>query len=221
MRGGVNWHVTDDQTLRAAASWGRWASDVNPSLSLSSNLVTRERVTSADVGWLANVPSWNATFSARLFYMRLAATVWNGGSASRPIERPAFANLYGAEGRATTDLARGITGYLSLSTAFEGSNSGKNPGGVDWIWQAATGVTADLGNAWRVSGAYFAASGDTTGSQTTGLFALTLTRDFIWLGSRARVSLSGRHATATRGKNGDNSTDVSGGAVYAALQLAY
>jgi iron complex outermembrane receptor protein len=221
IRTGVNWHVTDDQTLRVAASWGRWASDVNPSLGLSGNLVTGERSTSADAGWLADVPAWNAKFSARLFYLHLAASVWNGGTEAMPVERRAFASLYGAEGRGTADLARDLTGYLALSTAFEGSNSGVNPDGVDWIWQTAAGVTADLGHAWRVSGAYFADSGDTAGTQTTGLLALTLIKDFGWLGSRARVTLSGRHLATTRGKGGADSSDVAGSAAYASLQLAY
>jgi hypothetical protein len=114
-----------------------------------------------------------------------------------------------------------LTGYLALSTAFEGSNSGVNPDGVDWIWQTAAGVTADLGHAWRVSGAYFADSGDTAGTQTTGLLALTLIKDFGWLGSRARVTLSGRHLATTRGKGGADSSDVAGSAAYASLQLAY
>jgi iron complex outermembrane receptor protein len=193
LRAGVNWHLSDEQTLRSALTYGRWASDANATLGVTGLLVNEERMTSADLGYLLDLPARNASVTARLFWQRLDGQVVNialGGG-----EHGANGDIYGIESRATAGFAACCSGYLSLSFASEGENSGIHASGSNWVAQGAVGVSASWGNGWRTSADWYSNSNDAAGGLSASLLGLALIKDFTWLGSRFRVTLTGRHAS--------------------------
>jgi len=221
-RAGINWHLDDQQTVRMSWSSGSWASDVDEVLQQPGQLVTSERIQSADVGWLMELPARNATLSTRAFWYHLRGHTTNVVSAKNPADQNAWGEVYGLEARGTTDLSSWCSGFMNLSSAIEGGNSGMSPSGNNWFMQGSMGLDARLGHGWRASGAYYASSLHTTGQQQSGLVGVAVVKDFDWLGSRARATLMGRHITNGHGKPADTSSDEAGtSTAYISLQLAY
>jgi iron complex outermembrane receptor protein len=193
VRAGVNWHLTDDQTLRSALTYGRWASDANATLGVTGLLVAEERMTSADLGYLLDLPAHNASLTARLYWQRLEGQVANVSAGGG--ERGANGDIYGLESRATAGFAACCSGYLSVSYAEEGDNSGIHVPGANWVAQGAVGMSASWGNGWRTSIDWYSNSNDTAGGLSANLLGLAVIKDFTWLGSRIRLTLTGRHTS--------------------------
>jgi outer membrane cobalamin receptor len=220
-RAGANWHLDDQQTLRVSWSSGSWASDVDTVLQQPGQLVTSERIESADVGWLLEAPARNATVSARAFWYHLFGSTINALK-KKATDQNAWGEVSGIEGRATADITSWCSGFMNVSSAIEGANSGQSPGGNNWFVQGSVGLEGRLSHGWRTSAAYYASSLHTSGLQPSGLVALAITKDFDWLGARARASLTGRHISNGHAKVTDPTVDETGkSSAYVSLQLAY
>jgi iron complex outermembrane receptor protein len=210
VRAGVNWHLSDEQTLRSALTYGRWASDTNTALEVPGLVVTGERMTSADIGYLLSLPARNASLTARLFWQRLEGDVVNTSADDSP-ERNANGNIYGFESRATAGITACCAGYLSLSYSSEGDNSGVHVPGNNWVAQGAIGVSGAWGAGWRTSAAWYGSSNDSATGMGPNVLGLALIKDFTWLASRFRVTLTYRH----------NSGNVETNTGFASLTVAY
>jgi hypothetical protein len=221
-RAGANWHLDDQQTVRMSWSSGSWASDVDAVLLQPGQLVTSERIESADLGWLLEAPARNATVSTRAFWYHLFGHTTNAVSTKNRADQNAWGEVYGIEGRGTADLTRWCSGFLNLSSAIEGGNSGQSPAGNNWFMQGSMGLDARLGHGWRTSTAYYASSLHTTAPQPSGLVDIAIIKDFEWLGARARATVTGRHVTNGHSKASDTNDDEAGKTTaYVSLQLAY
>jgi len=209
VRGGVNWHLSGEQTLRAAVTSGRWASDRLLVLAVPGLKIDSERMTTTDVGYLLDLPAYNASVSARVFWQRLDGRLSNPANHRDP--QNAYGDIRGLEGRATADLAAWCSGYLNLAYAEEGRNSGTKEARNNWIAQAAVGLSATWGAGWKTSAAWSGATNDEAAGIASSRLDLTLAKDVTWFDSRTRLSLSGRH---TRGAATSDSA-------FASLQVSY
>jgi len=209
VRGGVNWHLSGEQTLRAAVTSGRWASDRLLVLAVPGLKIDSERMTTTDVGYLLDLPAYNASVSARVFWQRLDGRLSNPANNRDP--KDAYGDIRGLEGRATADLGPWCSGYLNLAYAEEGRSSGTQEARHNWIAQAAIGLSANWGAGWKTSTAWAAATNDDAAGIASSRLDLALVKDVNWLGSRIRLSLSGRH---TRGA-------ATSDAAFASLQVSY
>ena len=146
---------------------------------------------------------------SRLYWQRLEGQVANVSAGGG--ERGANGDIYGLESRATAGFAACCSGYLSVSYAEEGDNSGIHVPGANWVAQGAVGMSASWGNGWRTSIDWYSNSNDTAGGLSANLLGLALIKDFTWLGSRIRLTLTGRHA----------STGVEANTGYASVTVSY
>jgi len=224
-RTGANWHLSDDQTVRLAWSAGNWASDASRSLGLAGNLVTKEHVKSADLGYLLLVPSSNATLNARIFWTRLTGRVWNKKAHKDSVDQPADGEIYGVELRGTTDLGANWSGFLGLSTMTEGRTTGEDTGHSVWPWSGSVGLSTTFGDGWRASIAYYAASKRETSRQTFGRADLAVVKDFFLADVRARAAVTARRndhiRSAASGDAGMADQNGVASAVYVSLQVFY
>jgi iron complex outermembrane recepter protein len=217
VRAGVNWHLSDDQTLRAAWSTGHWASNERVLLAVPGNLITRQRVSSADIGYLLTVPASNVSVNARLFWARFSGSVWTGNDA----DSQADGEIYGAEIRGTADLSATTSAFLGLSTLTEGSNSGADKGHRPRPWTGGAGFASDLGDGWRLSGAYYASTRLGTSTQTAGRLDMTILKDFRFESLRARAALSARRVDHLPDPVDPTRRDGTAYSVMASLMVAY
>ena len=209
VRGGVNWHLSGEQTLRAAFTSGQWASDRLLVLGVPGLKIDSEKLSTTDIGYLLDLPAYNASLSTRVFWQHLEGTLSNPAN-DRP-RQGAYGDIRGLEGRATADVASWCSGYLNLSYAEEGRSSGTQEARHNWIAQGALGLSANWGAGWKTSTAWSAATNDDAAGIAASRLDLALVKDVIWLGSRIRMTLSGRH---TRGAATVDSA-------FASLQVSY
>jgi iron complex outermembrane receptor protein len=222
MRAGVNWHLTDAQTLRASWAVGDWASQAYKILDVSNNVVTDERTDNADIGYLLKVPERNVSLDARAFWMKATGHIWAGNLSRRSGgELPAWGEVWGVETRGTADLTSRISGFLGMAYGEESATSGINASGTKTFWSGATGLYANLPDQWRVSISYTTNSGVAPVSGTPGVASATVLKDFLWLEARLRASLTYRHANSVPTQIDGETTSVSQHSFYATVEAAF
>jgi iron complex outermembrane receptor protein len=220
LRAGANWHLSDKQTLRASWSVGDWASQAYRILDVADNVVTQERMDSADVGYLLKVPEHNVSLDARLFWMRVSGQMWVSKTSPRDGELPAHGEIWGVETRGTADLTARVSGYLGLAYGEEADTSGINVRGKNF-WSGAAGFYANLPEQWRVALSYAASSPLAPAIETPGLASATLLKDFRWLEARMRASLTYRHAKSVPSQSDGTTTSTPKDAFYATMEAAF
>jgi iron complex outermembrane receptor protein len=221
LRAGVNWHLSEVQTLRAAWSMGDWASQAYRILDVANSVVTQERMNSADLGYLLKIPERNVSLDARLFWMRATGQLWVDKLSPRSGELPAHGDIWGAETRATADLGARVSGFLGLAYGEEGDTSGINAKGTRTFWSGAAGLYANLPDQWRAALSYSTNSATAPITQTPGLTNATLLKDFRWLEARMRASITYRRASAVPSQVAGTPVSVSQDAFYATLEAAF
>jgi len=223
VRAGVNWHLSEVQTLRAAWSAGQWASQAYRILDVADNVVTKERMDSADLGYLLKVPERNVSLDARLFWMRATGTIWVSKPPKRAGDLPASGEIWGIETRGTADFSSIFSGFLGGAYGEEISTSGIRARGSPTFWSGAAGLYANLPAQWRVAVSYSTSSNSSvsTGSDTPGLATATLLKDFRWLESRVRASLTYRRAGSVPSQVDGVPVSVSQDSWYATMEAAF
>jgi outer membrane receptor protein involved in Fe transport len=198
---GANWHLSDTQTLRLARSSGDWASDQVLRVGTTGALVTEERLRSTEIGYRLDAPDRGASINARLFWSQVNGTVW------RPklqASEPAHGEFYGVELRAAGELSDRWSGFVSATTTTEGDNSGRSEGHRPRPWLGAAGMAVKLGDGWRASLGYYAASQAYSSNQNAGRTALTATKDFRLFDWRWQMVLNARMADHLRARVPDS-----------------
>lgn len=194
---GANWHVSDQQTLRFAYSNGDWASDQTLRLGIGGALVTQERMRSTELGYRLDAPDHGASVNGRLFWSKVDGQVWRPKQAAFDA---AHGEFYGIELRAAGELSERWSGFVSATMMTEGDNSGRSDGHRPRPWLGAAGVAVKLGDGWRASFAYYAASHSASSTQVAGRTALTAMRDFRWFDGRWQLVLNARMADHLRAR---------------------
>jgi iron complex outermembrane receptor protein len=220
LRAGVNWHLSEVQTVRAAWSLGDWASQAYKTLDVADNVVTQERMNSADLGYLLKVPERNVSLDARLFWMRASGQIWANKLSQKAGELPAHGEIWGLETRGTADLTSGISGFLGLAYGEEGDTSGISARGTRIFWSGAAGVYANLPAQWRAA-VSFSKNSAVSPSPDPALATATLLKDFRWLETRIRASLTYRHASSVPSQVDGVPVSVSQHSVYATVEAAF
>jgi hypothetical protein len=154
VRTGVNWHVADDQTFRLSWSAGNWAFGCRAQPGASGSVVSRERMTSADMGYLLTFPSRNASVDARLFWMGVGRARRGRRGGRRRRRSVGLRRGLWHRGPRHGDLATNWSGFLGASSAHEGDNSGTGQRAHYWLWGATTGLDVKFGDGWQASAAY-------------------------------------------------------------------
>ena len=201
-RVGANFHISENQTVRAAwsegvrvpdffeqrANWTYTANDLNPPLNgstfgrfyqsaVSPGNLKEERITSREVGYLLRVPRLGMLFDAKIFDDRLDDLI------SEKLQLTSFqptnnnsVRLRGAELQLNMAPAPGWSMFAVYAYL-------KNTGASTELERTqysknsgAVGVTQTFGNGWRWSLAYYGASGDGLGENYYGREDLTITK---------------------------------------------
>lgn len=214
----ANYRLSDSHTIRLAwstgtrtpdiqeqrANWSYSASDATPPLNGSRDVrfyqsavspggLRSERIQSAELGYVLNVPTWGLLFDARLFQDRLKDLV------SEKLQFTSFAptntgglRMHGVELQASAQLSAAWAGFAhyrylrsdDATTPLEQTQYSRHSG--------AFGLTHAWGDGWRVAFAYFGASGNGVGQRSFGREDLTVSKSFVTGPGRARLSATVR-----------------------------
>lgn len=203
-RAALNYHLTDNQSLRAVYSKGTRTPDliemrgqvgptmenitpaipgvtsVKPLVMLQgNNSLSPERIHAFELGYLVAVRQWGLTVDTRAFSERLTNLISDYNADYLIVAtNNGRVKLEGIESQANWDLSGGWSGWLSYSYLL--NHQASNPVEMtQWSRQSGSfGTSHAFGNRWRGALSHYISSGNGVNERLYERTDFTLSRDF-------------------------------------------
>lgn len=213
-RFGVNYHISNNQTVRASYSKGTRNPDLverqgNISFTLrphspiagitdpkfyqnakGTDTLGHENNRAYELGYLLNIPSYGFTFDAKLFHEKLDSLISQGVTVSNfPVNNKNSVELRGFEFQSTFSLADQLTGFLNYSY-LQNYNATTSIERTQYSRHSGSlGLSKRLGDELSVSGLYTASSGNGVGENRYNRYELIVNKNWSkHIFSRAKLS---------------------------------
>lgn len=189
-RAAVSFHVGRGQALRLGWSSGAWVPDGREPQPLIPGAIWRERVDSAEIGYVLNLPEWGLQLDARGYRNRLTDQVLVSAPKNAPAEvLDVSGNYSGVDLRVTADWSADWSSYLALSTLRRGSQDAIQDPSRRYLDAYCGGLSWHGDGGWTVALSVFGTAGEAGNVSRTQRVDLSMGKAFVIAGARARLAL--------------------------------
>jgi outer membrane cobalamin receptor len=226
-RTALSFHVGRGQALRLGWSSGVWAPDGQDPRPIVARTISRERVDSAEVGYVLNVPEWGLQLDARAYRNRISGQVVPPPKLASAGELLEVSGRYGGvDLRATADWSADWSTFIAMSTLRRSDADPDDERARRYLNAYCGGVSWHNGSGWNLALSLYGASGDAGAQRRTQRVDLTVGRSFTFASTAGRwvVVYSRFDNTAqepTAGDDGAAASSYRDGLLYAKFEIGF